>query len=271
MECLKHPRFTGKSKPTGRKKPEDRTCEMCWSIYYKLHGIPFNPETMKALTKVHQRYYQKAGNQVQGITTIINQHNGQKDGMIYVAWELGLQGLDYKEEWRQKADAGTITHEMVRCHLFNIKHDYKKQYAGELVRQAKLGLEAFLEWKSKYKRFETILCEEPLVSERFPYGATLDWYGWLGDYRTLVDFKTGKDVYWNHKVQVAGQAKLLEEKGHAVDKVRILHLVKGNEGEEDAAPQFHELPQTGLTPHWEWFKHIVQANVHFNKIAKGWN
>jgi hypothetical protein len=226
---------------------------------------------MQNLSKVHQRYYQKSGQQVQGITTVINQHNGNKEGMMYAAWELGLQGLDYKEAWRYKADAGTIAHEMVRCYLFNIKHDFRKQYPSELVRQGEIAFQAFVEWQKKWDRFETIICEEPLVSELYPYGATVDWYGWLNDKRTLVDFKTGKDIYWNHKVQVAGQAKLLEEHGHDVERVRILHLVKGEEGIEDAAPQFHDYPQTGLSPYWQWFQFIVQANPFYNQIVKGWS
>ena len=271
MECKKHPRFTGKSKPTGRKNPVDRTCRECWSMYYIYNRIPFNPQTMKNLSKVHQRYYQLSGQQVQGITTIISNQNGNSGGLVYAAWELGLQGIDYKEEWRYKADAGTIAHEMVRCYLFNIKHNFNKQYPGELVRQGEIAFQGFLEWKAQFEQFETILCEEPLVSEVYPYGATLDWYGLLNGKKTLVDFKTGKAIYWNHKVQVAGQAKLLEEHGHDVERVRILHMVKGEEGIEDAAPQFFDYPQSGLTPYWQWFTHIVQANPYYNQIVKGWD
>lgn len=273
-KCSDHPRYTGKTPPYQRKNEEGRTCRKCWKMYYKEKGIPYNPKTMRALTKVHTRYFQKNGKQVQGITTIIGNHNGDKGGMIHAAWRLGCEGIDYKEEWRGKATAGTIAHEMIRCHLLEIKHDFRKQYSDELVRQADIAFQGFLEWASNWKRFETVLIEEPLVSELYPYGATLDWLGYLNDHLTLVDFKTGKGVYWNHKVQVAGCFKLAEEHGYAVDRARILHIEKGEEYEDEelgeTAPSFHDIPLSGLKPHWRWFKQIVHANADFLRIAKGW-
>ena len=268
--CPNHPRYTGATPPYQRKDEAGRTCSHCWGMYYRKKGIPYNPKTMRSLAKVHTRYYQKKGDQVQGITTIISNHNGDKGGMIHAAWRLGTEGIDYKEEWHQKATAGTIAHEMIRAYLLGIKHDFTEQYSKELVRQADVAFQGFLEWKSNWQRFETILIEEPLVSELHPYGATLDWYGYLNDYLTLVDFKTGKAIYWNHKVQVAGCTKMLKEHGYTVDRVRILHITKGEEGEEEAAPQFSDHPQSGLIPHWNWFSKVVEANQDFLRIAKGW-
>jgi len=270
MKCSDHPRYTGKTPPTQRRDIKGKSCKVCWRIHYDTTGVPYNPQSMRALTKVHTRYYQKAGNQVQGITTVISNHNGDKGGLVHKAWQLGLEGIDYKEEWYQKASAGTIAHDMIRCYLLNIKHDFTKQYGSELVKQAEVAFQGFLEWKAGWTRFETILCEEPLVSEVYPYGATLDWYGYLNDFLTLVDFKTGKAIYWNHKVQVAGCAKLLEEHRYTVDRVRILHIQKGEEGDEDAAPQFHDHPMSGLKPHWSWFSKVVRANEDYLRIAKGW-
>ena len=272
MKCPKHPRYKGGVSPEKRKDAEGRTCRECWIMHYTYKDIPYNPTTLRSLAKVHTRYYQQSGKQVQGITTVIGNHNGDKGGMVYAAWKLGCEGLDYKEEWKQKADTGTIAHEMIRAHLLDIDYYPTRLYGDELVDQALVAFQGFLEWKGGFKQFETIFIEKPFVSEELPYGFTLDWYGILDGLHTAVDFKTGKAVYWNHKVQLAGIVRGLREHGYPVDQRIILHIKKGEESVDGTPtlPEFQDHPCPNLTDEVRWFEIICRANPYYLRVAKGW-
>jgi hypothetical protein len=241
-------------------------------MHWQNKGIPYNAETMRSLAKVHTRYYQASGSQVQGITTIIGNHNGDKGGMVYAAWKLGTEGIDYKAEWAQKADAGTLAHDMIRAHLLNIEYDPSNQYGKSMIAQAEIAFQGFLQWHSKFEEIVPVMVEEPVVSEDYPYGFTMDYLAYLDGWLTLVDFKTGKDIYWNHAVQLAGIKLGLIEKGYKVDKVVCLHIKKGSESLDGVVgnPEFKEHTYPNLRDEVEWFKLIVQANKYFNRIAKGW-
>lgn len=269
MKCKNHPRYTGGTDPSSRKDAEGRTCQGCWQIYYIKQGIPYNPQTMRSLAKVHTRYYQKSGQQVQGVTTVIGNHDGDKGGLIHAAWKLGCEGINYREEWNQKAKTGSIAHEMIRCHLLGIRHDFRKQYPDELVEKAENGFLGYLEWEEGLKHFKPILIEHSLVSEILPYGATLDLYAEVNEYLTLVDFKTGKAVYPSAHAQVAAIAYgLLPEHGYKVERVKILHL-KAMDNMD--TPEFNELNLLGRTlkPAWEWFQMICRANPFYLQVFKG--
>lgn len=270
MKCKDHPRYTGKTEPSKRKDTEGRTCKTCWIMYYNENNIPYNPQTMRSLAKVHTRYFQKSGKQVQGVTSVIGNHDGDKGGLIHAAWKLGLEGINYKEEWQQKAKTGTIAHEMIRCHLLGIEHDFRRQYPAQLVENAENGFLGYLEWEEGLKEFEPILIEQPLVSEKLPFGATLDLYAKVNGLLTLVDFKTGKAIYPSHHVQVAAIAYgLLPEHNHKVERVKILHL-KAMDAMD--VPEFNEYNLRGRTlkPAWQWFNHICRANPLYLKVFKGW-
>lgn len=270
MKCKDHPRFTGASDQSKRKDEAGRTCRTCWEIYYKKQGIPYDPESMKSLAKVHTRYYQKNGNQVQGVTTVIGNHDGNSGGLIHAAWKLGLEGINYREEWGQKAKTGTIAHEMIRAHLLGIKVDFAKFYPGDLVERAENGFLGYLEWESGLKHFKPILIEKALVSERLPFGCTLDLYAEVNDYLTLIDFKTGKAIYPSAIVQVAATAYgMLPEHKYKVERVKVLHL-KAMDNMD--TPEFHEYNYQGRTlkPAWQWFQAVCGANHLFNQVFKGW-
>lgn len=272
MKCPKHPRYRGGVPPSKRKDEPGRTCRDCWVLHYEHQKIPYNPNTLRGLAKVHTRYYQDNGKQVQGITTVIGNHNGDKGGMTHAAWKLGLEGIDYKVEWYQKADTGTLAHEMIRAHLLEIDYDPTQLYGGIMVDQALVAFKGFLEWKAGFKQFETILVEVPMVSEELPYGFTLDWYGILDGLKTVVDFKTGKAIYWNHKVQLAGIIRGLLEKGYEVEDRLILHIKKGEEtvDGEKTAPEFYPHRYPNLRDELTWFEIICKANPYYLRVAKGW-
>ncbi|MBD3393661.1 MAG: hypothetical protein GF410_16730, partial [Chitinivibrionales bacterium] len=61
--------------------------------------------------KVHTRYYNKAGKQVPGTTTITGVMN--KSALVKWANGLGLRGIDVKNYVDELATIGTLAHYMI--------------------------------------------------------------------------------------------------------------------------------------------------------------
>src|SRR3989304_9918491 len=64
-------------------------------------------------TAAHQRYRNKAGAIVPGVTTVIGLL--AKPALVPWAWKLGMQGEDMNKVRDMAADIGTATHYMAEC------------------------------------------------------------------------------------------------------------------------------------------------------------
>jgi len=71
---------------------------------------------------------------------------------------------------------------------------------------------------------EPILVEEQLVSERFRFGGTPDYYGKIDGLLTLADWKSGANLYPEMWIQLAGYDILLSEHGHHVGQRMLLNV-----------------------------------------------
>ena len=197
----------------------------------------------------------------------MNRHDGDKMGMVHSAWKLGLDGINYKDVWYDKADTGTCCHEMVRYHLaeFDIEQ-IEWPYEPEIVSGAENGFIGFLEWKDELKSFEPILVEKSFVSEKYKLGFTLDLLARVGRYIDLYDIKTGKAIYGSDIVQVSGQKKILEDEfDYKIDRAFILHLRADS---KLMNPEFHavRIYDSKIEPAQHWFHHIAQANPYYKKV-----
>lgn len=179
------------------------------------------PDALKARSRAHTVYKTSDGKRVPGVTTV----TGIIAKPYLVAWanRLGLEGVDSTKYRDQAAEVGTVAHLMVQHYLQAADPDLS-DYPEGLVSLAENSLLSFFEWEKAHS-LTPILLETPLVSERYRFGGTVDCYGELDGILTLLDFKTSKGVYDEHKVQVAGgYSLLLEENGYAVEGVRILRI-----------------------------------------------
>jgi len=206
-----------------------------------------------AKTDAHQRYYLEDGTQVPGASTIPGVLD--KSGpLMYWAWNLGMQGKDYRKVKDQAADIGTIAHLMIECHLkgedfFKL---HVKEYAPNDVDKASNAYIAYLDWE-KGKKIILIGSEIRLVSEEYRYGGTLDDIAIINDRLTLVDFKTSKALYESHIYQTCGYEHLWTENHDPVDDVIVLRLSK----EDDPLIEPFEpilLTEKQRTLGWEMFK-----------------
>jgi len=199
-------------------------------------------------TKAHTRYYTRDGTLVPGTTTITGIL--AKPALITWANNMGLQGINTNKYVSEAAAIGTLAHYLVQCHLQGSEPD-TSLYSAEQLDKAENALLSFYEWLNT-RELEPILLEEPLVSERYRFGGTVDCYCLLDDIPTLLDFKTGSGIYPEMHYQVAAYKQLLTEHGHQVENVRILRIGRDEtEGFEDR--QIRDCERS-----WQIFKHCLE-------------
>ena len=175
-------------------------------------------------TKAHISYKLKDGTLVPGVTTVLDIL--AKPGLIYWAWDLGRKGQDYRKVRDKAGNIGTLAHLMISSHLRNEK-PILDDYTKADIAKAETAFLAYLEWEGD-KEMKPLAIEEPMVSEAYRYGGTPDWYGTIGGRVTLLDFKTGKNIYPEHRIQLACYDRLVAEQYPQPEQDIILHINKEN-------------------------------------------
>lgn len=209
-------------------------------------------------TKVHTIYKRANGERVPSVTTVLGILN--KPALLDWAWKLGQQGLDYKAVRDQAGDIGTLAHYLIMCYLKDQKPD-TSEYSAQDLDKANICLMKFWEWEKGHK-VETVLVETALISEAYGFGGTIDFYGRIDGYDTLLDFKTGKATYPEMFYQVAAYSQLLKEASYPLFGVRILRIGKAEEeGFEDRAIN-------SLERQWATFQHCL-AIYNLQKEMRG--
>ena len=209
-------------------------------------------------SKAHKRYKNKEGKIIPGVTTITGQLGWNKQQLIKWSNNLGLQGIDSTKYTDDKAEIGTLAHAICIHDLGGDKPDYDN-YSKEQIKQAENCVLSFFEWK-KSVNIKPLFCEQPLVSEILQVGGTPDIYAVIDDnYVECIDLKTGKGIYEEHMVQVAGYAICLEENGFKVDKIRILNIPRS----EDESFGQKIIPPKKLSIWKDIFINLV--NIYYKK------
>lgn len=211
-------------------------------------------DKIKKKAKAHMIYKTSEGKRVAGVTTITRLLN--KPYLITWANKLGLEGIDSTKYRDEAAEIGMLAHAIIQAHLAKEELDYR-EYSSIQKDLAENAVLSFLEWEKNH-RIEPILLEEALVSDNKEYGGTVDCYCKLDGGATLIDFKTGKAIYEEYFVQVAGYAELLKEKGHRVEKIMILRVGRDNtEGFE-----------TRIVTDYSKYYEIFESLLHIYKLKK---
>ena len=150
----------------------------------------------------HTPYHLESGLRVPGVTTVLGVLN--KPALVPWANKLGLQGINVREYVDALADVGKLAHAMVLEYLSGgeIKAE-TGDYSRNTIGLAENCFIKYLEWDRQHK-IEPIYLEMPLVSERHRFGGTADFYGRIDGRLTLLDFKTGKGIYDDYWIQLAG-------------------------------------------------------------------
>jgi hypothetical protein len=155
-----------------------------------------------------------------------------KPALVKWANNLGLQGID-STKFRDKAgDIGTITHLLIMGHLTNKEIDLS-EYSKQDIVTAGFCMNSYHEWEKSHK-VEPIIVEVPMSSDKYGYGGTPDCLAMINGELELLDFKTSNGIWNTYFYQLAAYRQILIEKGHNVNRARILRFGKDdNSGFED--------------------------------------
>jgi len=204
-------------------------------------------------------YKNKAGKRIPGTTTIIGSNLGwSKNGLIHWAWDQGINGLDYRATRDRAADTGTIAHALVEAELRGEKVDWPglawKLGATdtEQIKQAESAFGAFVEWRDLVN-FELLYSEHTIVHEELSYGGQIDVAA-IQNKVSIIDLKTSKDVYPDHKIQISAYGQLYNYK-HPEAPVEAYYILRIG---KDGSFAYHYYPE--LENEWEAFKCLLKLN-----------
>jgi hypothetical protein len=202
----------------------------------------------------HQKYRLSDGTEVPGGSTICK-IGDDAGALIHWAWNLGMEGKDYRKERDRAADIGTIAHFLIECYLNGQVADVEDFDQAD-VDKALLCYNKFVDWWDE-QSLEKVATEIQLVNQPYQYGGTIDLVAKRsnGDH-VLIDFKTSKkisDSYWR---QVAGYAALWDENHEhkATERIKnhcIVRIGKQEEGD------FEVVWKPSLIKEWCVFQHQV--------------
>jgi hypothetical protein len=216
-------------------------------------------------TKAHQVYRQKSGRIVPGVTTVLGILN--KPALLYWAWNLGMQQIDYRKFKDDKAEIGTLAHNMVEDHLNGAKTDFA-DHSKNQIDAAENSFLSWLEWEKQHPIKKIHSIEEQLISEELPFGGTNDIFCRLesaeGEFDEIIDLKTGKGIYDEYVYQVAALKHLQEENGKVVGRCRIINIPRT----EDETFLERVIGPDELGKGWEIFKACLQIYTLTHKEKK---
>jgi len=197
-------------------------------------------------------YRTKDGCRVSGVTTIISGNLAwNKQALMYWAWDQGRNGLDFRKTRDQAADSGTIAHAMVEADLKG--KEYKPPDVGkEIIDKAETAFLAYLEFKDVVG-LRMIESEMSMVSEKYKFGGTIDIAA-VKKVTAIVDLKTSKEIYADHKIQLAAYGKLWNE-NIPENPIMAYYILKL--GKEDGSFSYHYFPPDALEKEWEAFKALL--------------
>jgi len=213
-------------------------------------------------TEAHQRYRLANNDIVSGVTTIIRENLGWNAAAL-IAWSRkeAMAGRDPLKIKEKAADVGTLAHFMIACHLKGDEPDLS-EFSPADVSKAENCFLAFLDWEKKHS-VKVAHVERQLVSEHWRYGGTSDFDGEVDGEIAVVDYKSGKDIYLEYKIQGAALAQLYFEQepfNSPWPKFYVLKL--GQDGD------FQYAKVSNLEKYWEVFYHCLELH-NLKKALKG--
>lgn len=211
-------------------------------------------------SKAHIRYKTKNGDIVPGVTTILNAVIA-KPALVKWANQLGLQGYDSTTYVDATARIGTLAHEMIQEYLGGPEWD-RSAFTREEIDTAENAVLSFYEWERQTgHKMETVAIEMPVVSEKYRYGGTVDWLGYIDGKLWLVDIKTSKGLFPEHEYQVSAYDRALFELGYEVAGVRLLRVGRS----EDEGFDDHVLSNVQLNAGWKVFTSALDLYKNIKK------
>ena len=194
-----------------------------------------------AKTEAHQLYRLADGTLVPGATSITSliYDYGKAKGLMGYAYNCGRDHLDMEAVTKEAQAIGHLVHQLIYDYYKPFMHPEltfvptdTSDYSKNQIDAAENSYLSFLAWAKRHK-VEPVLIEEELKSERYRFGGTLDLLAIIDGRLTLVDFKSGKDVYLENWCQLAAYNILITENYPEVGPIELFMLVRIGKGEDE--------------------------------------
>lgn len=230
----------------------------------------------------HKIYKLKDGTVVPSVTTIISNNLGWNKNML-IAWSKKIaltQGRDSNEITEEAADVGHLTHTLIE-HRIKTKMGIEQALPDitgldkELLKKAKFGYLAFLDWEAKWKPDRYVFSELEMVSESHKYGGTMDIMAEKDGHLYIIDIKTSNSIHPEMVIQLQAYRELFHEnysnkhvEGNPFDKRYVdgSIILKLSKDEQ----KYEEFPVTPdlVQPGWEAFVCLLRLDNDKKLLAK---
>lgn len=197
----------------------------------------------------HPIYKNAAGKRLPSVTTIIGKFK-EAGGLIHWAWDLGIQGIDYRKVRDDAASAGTLAHLMVEADIRGYAQPIQNGIERETWDKAVSAFAAYKEWRAQTQLIPEHT-EVSMTCECHQTGGTLDTILVRGK-RSLGDWKTSNSIYPEYLIQLAAYSHLWEVNNPDQPITGGFHLLRFSKSEGDFAHHFW--PQ--LKDAWSAFEHM---------------
>ena len=240
------------------------------------HPLKFNPR---------QHRYEWQGKLVPGVTSILRRLN--KPALIQWAANCAVDYIEAASEPNGKGSGEVVVGKEALKAARNA-HNVIRDAAGDVGKTVhahaeavllgrpstipvtteaeQKGIKAFENWLSEHK-VEPIALERRILSRRFYYAGTTDFYGYIDGKLSVLDFKTSGAIYDEHWLQTtAYEMALFEEAEFAGEPVPdvtrwIIRLDKKT-GKFEAKPR----PWSAL--HEDCWVNLVELNKCLTRMEK---
>ena len=193
------------------------------------------------------------GKKVPSVTKILGRYKNAT-GLLIWSNKLGLEGKSYHSELNKAGDIGTDFHELAEKHITN---EYYELPDDPVVQEC---FNKFKDWWTE-QEYEVTFTEKSFCCRKYKYGGTADL---LVNGDTLVDFKTSKQVYDDHLVQLGAYKFMIEEQ----DGIEINKAILARFGKETDDFEIRNFTKSDLNKGFKYFKVLREAFDLDKEVSK---
>ena len=144
------------------------------------------------------------------VTQIIKDNLGWNTNVL-VNWakRQTMVGKDVDAMLKDAGEIGTLVHLLIEAHQRGFDVDTRDFTANQETAALK-AFTGYLNWANKVK-FKPLASEVVLVDHEQRVAGTVDCIGTIGEDLILIDWKTSRYLYKEHKIQVAQYVHMMEK------------------------------------------------------------
>lgn len=228
--------------------------------------------------------YKVNGKRVPSVTTVLGKYK-DPSGLLFWAWNEGIEGRDFRQTRDKAAGLGTVVHAMIDDDIHGRNTSLEDHLTPErmaelgdmeesdIVARTTSGFDAYKQWRDGSK-LEIVETERSMVSYEHAFGGTPDAIGIVNGSLCLLDWKTSNKIYPDYIKQLAAYVHLYENGEYLDDAsnlpprgpIQSVHLLRVGKDYGDFHHHFWPLPVIEMA--WKSFKHLRGCYDIDSKLKK---